>query len=263
MDLRDKVILITGASGGIGAACARELERRGARLALMARNGEALASVCGAGALRIAGDVTKEEDRQSAVAETVARFGRLDVLVNNAGVGLYRPTAEVDMDAVRAMFELNLFGAVRLVQLALPHMRRNEGRPRGVIVNMGSIAGMLPLPWFTLYSSSKFALLGFNEALRIELRHEGIGVMLMCPGYVKSGFQDNALSGRPPDRLWRMKRFATDVDAVAVALARGLERNRKRVIVPRLGWLAAWRNVFSGPIDAILAHLNEGYRHGE
>ena len=128
---------------------------------------------------------------------------------------------------------------------------------------MGSIAGMLPLPWFTMYSSSKWGLMGFTEALRIELKHEEIGVMLMCPGYVKSGFQDNALSGRPPDRLWRMKRFATDVDSVAVALARGLERNKKRVIVPRLGWLAAWRNVFSWPVDASLGHLNEGYRHGE
>ncbi|MBK7929192.1 MAG: SDR family NAD(P)-dependent oxidoreductase [Bryobacterales bacterium] len=263
MQIRDKVILITGASGGIGAACARELERRGARLTLMARNGEALAKVCGPDVLRIQGDVTNEDDRRRAVEETVARFGRLDVLINNAGVGLYRPTPEVDIDAVRQLFELNLFGALRMVQLALPHLRQNTGDPRGVIVNMGSIAGMLPLPWFTMYSASKWALMGFNEALRIELKHERIGVMLMCPGYVKSGFQDNALSGRPPDRLWRMKRFATDVDAVALALARGLERNRKRVIVPRLGWLAAWRNVFSWPIDAILAHLNERHRHGE
>jgi short-subunit dehydrogenase len=156
-----------------------------------------------------------------------------------------------------------VFAALRMVQLSIPHFRKNSGKPRGCIVNMGSIAGMLPLPWFTMYSSSKWGLMGFTEALRIELKHEDIGVMLMCPGYVKSGFQDNALSGRPPDRLWRMKRFATDVDAVAVALARGLERNKKRVIVPRLGWLAAWRNVFSSPVDAILGHLNEGYRHGE
>lgn len=263
MELRNKVVLITGASGGIGAACARELERRGAKLCLVARNGEALAKVGGPEVLRVVGDLTNEEIRQRAVAETVSRFGRFDVLVNNAGVGLYRPTAEVDIDAVRSLFELNVFAALRMVQLSIPHFRKNTGQPRGCIVNMGSIAGMLPLPWFTMYSASKWGLMGFTEALRIELKHENIGVMLMCPGYVKSGFQDNALSGRPPDRLWRMKRFATDVDAVAVALARGLERDKKRVIVPRLGWLAAWRNVFSGPVDAILSHLNEGYRHGE
>ena len=263
MELRNNVVLITGASGGIGAACARELERRGAKLCLVARNAEALSKVGGDAVLRISGDITREEIRQRAVEETLSRFGRLDVLVNNAGVGLYRPTAEVDIDAVRQLFELNLFAALRMVQLSIPHFRKNSGRPRGSIVNMGSIAGMLPLPWFTMYSSSKWGLMGFTEALRIELKHEEIGVMLMCPGYVKSGFQDNALSGRPPDRLWRMKRFATDVDSVAVALARGLERNKKRVIVPRLGWLAAWRNVFSWPVDAILGHLNEGYRHGE
>ena len=262
MELRNKVVLITGASGGIGAACARELERRGANLCLVARNGEALAKVCGPHALRVVGDITSEEVRQRAFEETLRRFGRLDVLVNNAGVGLYRPTAEVDIDAVRSLFELNLFAVLRMVQLSIPHFRKNTGTPRGCIVNMGSIAGMLPLPWFTMYSASKWGLMGFTEALRIELKHENIGVLLMCPGYVKSGFQDNALSGRPPDRLWRMKRFATDVDKVAVAMARGLERNRKRVIVPRFGWLAAWRNVFSGPVDAILAHLNEGYRHG-
>jgi short-subunit dehydrogenase len=252
----DKVILITGASGGLGAATARELERRGARLALMARSADRLDAVCGPGALRIQGDVTVEADRQRAIDAAVERFGRLDVLINNAGAGAYGYTPSLPPEAVRDVIGLNLHALIRMTQLAVPHLKRT----RGSLVNVGSIAGYLPLPWFTVYTATKFAVLGFTEASRIELKPDGIHVMLVSPGYVKTGFQDNALGGRPPDRIWRMKTFATEPAAVARAIARGIERRTKRIVIPRLGALALWRNLLPGPVDAILESLYKGYR---
>ena len=256
MNLTGKVILITGASGGLGAATAVELERRGAKLALMARRADKLAQVAGPAALRIPGDVTIEADRQRAIDTTINHYGRLNALINNAGAGAYGYTPSLPQEAIEGVIKLNLEAVIRLTQLAVPHLKKS----RGSLVNIGSIAGYLPLPWFTAYTATKFAVLGFTEASRIELKPDGIHVMLVAPGYVKTNFQDNAMGSRPPDRIWRMKTFATDPEAVARAVANGLERRKKRVTVPRIGSIALWRNVLPGPIDAILEYLYKGYR---
>src|SRR5258708_6064004 len=136
MQIKDRVVLITGASEGIGAACARALEARGARLSLVARNGEKLATVGGAETLRTAGDITRAEIRRSVVARTVERFGRIDVLINNAGMGLYSAAWNAPMPDARRLFELNLFAPLELTQLVVPHMR---DRKQGAIVNVSSI----------------------------------------------------------------------------------------------------------------------------
>src|SRR5579864_6185485 len=123
MKIKGRVVLITGASEGIGAACARAFQARGARLSLNARHGETLATVGGTDVLRTAGDITSEETRRNLVARTMEHFGDIDILINNAGMGFYSPAWNAPMPDVRRLFELNLFAPLALTQLVVPHMQ--------------------------------------------------------------------------------------------------------------------------------------------
>ncbi len=234
MDVKGQTVLITGASRGIGAACARELASRGARLALTARSSEGLESVGGDEALKIPEDLLSSGAPGRIVARTLERFGAIDILVNNAGIGLYRPSWTAEDADVRRMFELNLFAGLELIRLVVPGMRR---RRHGCIVNVSSIAGRIPLPWFTLYSASKHALCALSDGLRMELRRDGIQVMTVCPGYVDTGFQDHVLGGRPPERIRRARTFAVSPERCARDILRGIERNSRSVVTPGYGRL--------------------------
>jgi len=248
--------LITGASEGIGAACARVFEARGARISITARNAEKLAEVGGSGTLRTAGDITNEETRQSVVTRTVEHFGGIDILVNNAGMGLYAPASKAPMADARRLIELNFFAPLALVQLVTPHMRE---RKRGSIVNISSIAGKVTLPWFTLYSASKFALGSLTDGLRAELKTDGIHAMAVCPGYVDTAFQAHALGTRPPAPIAKGLRFAISAAECAEAVARGVEREARTVVVPRIGWLlVALSRLFPAIVESRLAAINHG-----
>ena len=255
MQIQGKVALITGASGGIGAACARVFEARGARLSIVARNAEKLEAVGGPGTLRTAGDITSEEVRHALVARTVEQFGAIDILVNNAGVGLYAPAWKAPLDDARRLFELNFFAPLALTQLVAPHMRE---RKRGTIVNISSIAGKVTLPWFTLYSVSKFALGSLTEGLRSELKPDGIHVMTVCPGYVDTEFQSHALGTRPPAPIAKGRRFAITAQECAEAVARGVEREARTIVVPRVGWvLIGLSRLFPAAVESGLAAINQ------
>ncbi len=235
MTLRGKSVLITGGSEGIGAACAAAFRRRGARLALVARNEEKLRQVGGPQAVIVAGDLTDPEVRRRAIQATLERFGALDVLVNNAGVGLYAPTAAASMPLVRRMWELNFFVPLELVQLAVPHLERQGG----VIVNVSSIAGKVTLPWLTLYSASKFALNALTDGLRIELKARGIHTIAVCPGYVTTHFPEHALQGRPSAAVERSRLFSITAEECAEAIVRAVEKRKRTVVIPAAGWLLA------------------------
>jgi short-subunit dehydrogenase len=177
----------------------------------------------------------ESSDRRRIAEGTLAHFGRIDVLINNAGVGLYAPAYEAPMDQVRAMFELNFFAALEMAQLAGVAMRE---RRSGTIVNVSSIAGLVTLPWFTLYSASKYAVCSLTDGLRMELRPFGIHAMAVCPGYVRTGFQAHVLAGHAPGGLASTRdRFAITAEQCAEAIARGVERNARTVVTPRVGWL--------------------------
>ena len=255
MKIQGKVVLITGASEGIGAACARAFERRGARLSLIARNQEKLAQVGGPETLRIAGDVTDEATRQSLVDRTLERFGAIDVLVNNAGMGFYAPAWRAPLPEARRMFELNLFAPLAMVQLIVPHMRERQS---GTIVNVGSVAGKINLPWFTLYSMSKYALGAFSDGLRGELKSSGIHAMTVCPGYVNTNFQAHALGRRPPGFIQSAKgTLAISPEKCAEAIACGVERNARTVLVPRVLWLLiAAARLAPGLVESCMAAIN-------
>ena len=257
MDLHDRVVLITGASSGIGAACAREFHQHGARLSLLARTEDKLRAVSAeTGAIYTAGDVTCTQDRARAVEATLHRWGRIDILVNNAGIGMYVPAWRADMREVRRLWELNLFSVLEMIQLTVPHFQKQRD---GMIVNVSSIAGKVSLPWFTNYAASKFALCALTDSLRIELARWNIRCVTVCPGYVKTAFPENALAGRPPERLWRMRRFSITAEQCAKAIARGIQRESRTIVTPAAGRLLILAySLAPSAVDYFLARIYRG-----
>jgi len=230
--LDGKVVIITGASEGIGASLAAVLRKRGAMLSLAARNESKLREAGGADALVTAGDLTQEPVRAALIQNTLERYGRIDVLINNAGRGSYFSGLVTPVQEARVVFELNFFVPMALAQLAAAHLRTS----RGTIVNIGSIAGEIPLPWLAVYSASKAALASITATQRIELRRDGVHVMGVFPGYVDTGFQANATGARPPELVVQGKRFAVSKEDCAAAIVRGIEARSRAVITPRSGW---------------------------
>jgi len=254
MRIEGKVVLITGASEGIGAACAAEFARAGARLALTARHEAALAKTGGGEALTIAGDLTSDATRREVVARTLDRFGAIDVLINNAGIGTYQPSWKIPLDDARRLMELNFFALLALTQIAIPHM---QARRSGMIVNVGSIGGKVVLPWMTVYSASKYALGALTEGMRMELRQHGISTMLVCPGYVKTGFQQHVIAGKAPGPVERGRRFAITAAECAQAIRRGVERDARTIVTPRAGWiLVALARLLPSVVQARMAEMN-------
>lgn len=186
-------VIVTGASMGIGRAIARAWAARGVTLVLSARRAAELAEVAreveakGARAVVAAGDVTAEEHRSELVS-LAARTGSLDVLVNNAGRGYYAPCDEIDLDALRSLFELNVIAPLRLSQLALPHLERAGG----TVVMMSSVAGVVAAPNYAAYAASKFALEAIAMSMRAELAGRGVRVAVVRPGPVDTPFRANA-----------------------------------------------------------------------
>ena len=254
MRIDSRVVLITGASEGIGAACAEAFRKRGARLALVARSEEKLRSAARENDLAIPADLLQDADRRMVVERTIEHFGRIDVLLNNAGVGLYAPAHSAPMHEFRRMLELNLIAPVDLIQRAVPYMKRQRS---GAIINVGSIAGKVTLPWFTLYSASKFAVGSLTEGLRMELRSYGIHTMVVCPEYVRTRFQQNVLYGEPPALAGRTREWAITPEQCAQDIVRGLERNAHTVVTPKSGWaLIALKRILPSLVDRQLENIN-------
>ena len=258
MQIPNRVVLITGASEGIGAACAAEFARSGARLVLTSRSEAGLQKAAAAAgakdSLVVPGDITNDGDRRRLVERALERFGAIDILINNAGLGLYAPAWSVPMEEARRLMEINFFAPLALTQLVAPQMRE---RRTGFIVNIGSIAGKVTLPWMTLYSVSKYALGSLTEGLRMELRASGVKTMIVCPGYVRTAFQQHVISGRPPESMVRGRRFAIEPRECAEAIRRGVERDARTVVTPASGWaLTLASRLFPGLLEARLAAMN-------
>lgn len=253
MRIDGSVALITGASEGIGAACVESFRRRGAKISLLARTREKLERLAAPGDLVVAGDVTDGGFREQAVAQTLATFGGIDILINNAGIGLYAPSWSAPLDDVRSMVEVNLFAALGMIQLVVPQMKRQRG---GMIVNIGSIAGKVTLPWLSLYSATKYALGSLTNGLRMELMPDHIRTMLVCPGYVQTKFQDHVLAGRPPGKIRNSTTFLISPERCAEDIARGVEKDKRTVLTPAAGWwFVLVSRLLPGPVDAQLAKI--------
>lgn len=180
-----RVVLVTGASSGIGQACATYLAGRGFRVYGTSRRPS---TISGANLTMMTADVNQDDSVEETIAAVVEREGRLDVVVNNAGMGIAGPVENTTVEQAKAQFEVNFFGAFRVCRAVLPVMR-SQGA--GYIVNIGSIGGILAIPYQSMYSASKFALEGLSEALRMEVREFGIRVVLIEPGDHKTDLTRN------------------------------------------------------------------------
>jgi NADP-dependent 3-hydroxy acid dehydrogenase YdfG len=182
MELEGKVALVTGASGGIGAAVARTLHEAGASVGLLSRRGDDLGLER---ALGLGCDVRDRAEVANAADAVVERFGRLDIAVANAGVGAYGPFLELDPERLEAMIDVNLKGTLYTAAATLPHL---IAAGQGDFVSLASVAGLRAFPGEAVYNASKFGQLGFTRALDHELREHGVRATCICPGGVKTDF---------------------------------------------------------------------------
>src|SRR4030095_4144710 len=188
MNMNSKVALVTGASSGIGEATAERLARAGYKVYGTSRRG---AQAGRRSFEMLALDVTSDQSVEAAVSEVLRREGPIDLLVNNAGFGVAPAGAEESsIEQVRAIFDTNFFGIVRMTRAVVPHMRRQGS---GRIINIGSVLGFLPAPYMALYSATKHAIEGYSESLDHELRMRGIRVSLVEPAYTRTKFEANLL----------------------------------------------------------------------
>jgi short-subunit dehydrogenase len=252
-----KSVLITGASEGIGRALALELAPLGARLALNARSAQRLQSTAhdcvalGAEAVALPGDVSQRQDCQGLIAATLERFGRLDVLVNNAGITMWsRFDAVVDFSVFERLLAVNYLGPVWLTAAALPHLKQS----RGLIVAIASIAGLTGVPERTGYAASKHALIGFCESLRIELRGSGVDVCIIAPDFVVSQIHRRAVGpdGKPLGTTPMQESRIMSADECARLTVRAMQRRQRLAILSARGRLGRWaRLVAPGLVDRI------------
>jgi short-subunit dehydrogenase len=253
MRLDGKVAIVTGASEGIGAALVGALRERGARLVVTARSEEKLRSVGGPDAVCVPGDLNLEATREAVIARAIERFGRIDILINNAGVGLYAPSHTTPLSEARRLWDLNFFAPLDMIQRAAVSMKQQRS---GCIVNVGSIAGKVTLPWFSLYSASKYAIGSLTDGLRMELRSFGIHTMTVCPGYVNTRFQANVIVGAPPPLAGATRRWAISPEKCAKDVVRGIERGKRTVVTPASGWvLIVLERLFPALVDRQLEKI--------
>jgi NAD(P)-dependent dehydrogenase (short-subunit alcohol dehydrogenase family) len=228
--LEGKVAIVTGASSGIGEATARELAARGASVVLASRAAGKLEvlrheiSASGGVALVVETDVSDRDSVEAMVGRAVVELGSLDVLVNNAGLGLSGKVAEVRAEDVRHVFEVNTVGPLNCIQSALPHM--GEG---GHIINVSSVVGRRAIPKVGAYCASKFALNALTDALRVEIADRGITVTSVYPGTTRTSFRENSRRTRDEKRGWRPS--GVTPERVAQKIAHAAERGPRDVYV--------------------------------
>ena len=247
------VVLITGGSAGIGAACVRKFLSEEWNVAVLAlpnqdiewleREKDVVVTV---------GDVTSNSAREAAVHQALLSFGRVDVLINNAGIGLYAMPTDIPLDLFTTLLEINTIAPLALAQLLVPVMLRQRS---GVIVTIGSVAGAVALPWAAAYSASKSAMHSMHDALRRELRGTPVHVVKVCLGIVDTGFRNHVLCGRPPERV-RDIRWIVSPDAVATNIFHAVQKRRSCVYVPKISrFFTGLGAVFPGLMDLYLSRF--------
>lgn len=234
--LRGQVVLITGASRGLGLAMAEEFGRRGARLAIVARDPWQLdrarqmlaqrGAVREADVLAIPADLRRREEAEQAIAQATEHFGRVDVLVNNAGIITVGPVESQTAQDFHDVMEANFFSGVHCALAVAPQMLK---RRNGTIVNIASIGGKVPVPHLLPYTASKFAVVGFSEGLHAELRAKGVHVLTVCPGLMRTGSHRAALFSGDREREYRWFSLAANLPGVSTSAAAAARRIARAV----------------------------------
>lgn len=215
-NLTGKVAIVTGSTKGIGLAIAERMVNEGASVVISARSAEDVAAVAaqlGDGAIGIVCDVSDPAACQQLVDETIERLGRLDVLVNNAGFGVFKPMSEMTLDEWQSQIDVNLGGVFYMSKAALPQLSESGD---GFIVNIGSLAGRNAFAGGTGYNASKFGLIGLTEAMMLDVRYDDVRVSVVMPGSVNTNFRDKSQS---PERSWPL-----EADDCALAVMHLLEQ---------------------------------------
>ena len=249
MDIKNKVVIVTGASSGIGEATARAFGREGAKVVLAARRVDKLQILAqeidsmntGAETLVIQADLSKLDDIQAMIAQTLEKFGRIDILVNNAGFGRLDWLENLDpIKDIQAQIELNVLGVIQTTRQVLPVMMEQRA---GSIINMCSMAGLVATPTYTVYAASKHAVHGFSEALRREVKPWGIDVSLIYPGGVVTEFTQHAGIKRKTNARTPKSMLLT-AEQVANAVVKLVRRPRRMLIIPWLWSVTVFMNRF-------------------
>ncbi|MBJ6146274.1 SDR family oxidoreductase [Hymenobacter sp. BT559] len=244
--MKDTVVLITGGTSGIGRACAFEFGRAGAHVVITGRDAVKLAvtiadlTVANIKCHAVQGDVGISADANRAVVETITTFGRLDVLINNAGLSMRAKFADADVKVLEQLMQTNFFGTVYITKAALPYLLASKG----TIVGISSIAGYRGLPGRTGYSASKFAMNGFLEALRTELLPQGVNVLTAAPGFTASNIRHTALlaDGQTQNDTPRDEEKMMTSEEVAHHLRRAVEKRQRSFVLTNEGKLVVFLN---------------------
>ena len=257
--LENKVVIITGASSGLGAVLSEELARSGANLSLFARREEKLhetadrCRVLGAQVLTVSGDVTVAEDCKRLVDETVSKFGRLDYLVANAGISMWAKFEDVsDLSLFRQLMETNYLGVVHCVHPALPYLKKQ----RGMVVAISSIQGKIGVPLHTGYVASKHAVLGFFEALRMELDGSGVDVLTVLPHWLRgTDLRQNAF-GKDGATLGessrRHSKESISLENCSKAILKAMKKRKRELVIPWKLRTLPWLNLIHPKLVAWL-----------
>jgi len=247
MDFKNKVVIITGASSGIGKACAIELASRGANLVLAARQYVTLCELTAElekqyqiKAVAVQADVSKEADCEFLIKQAVMTFSRIDVLINNAGLSMRALFNDLDLSVLKNLMDVNFWGTVYCSKFALPEILKTKG----TIVGVSSIAGYRGLPGRTGYSASKFAMNGFMEALRTELLKTGVNVLVACPGFTSSNIRVAALAenGEAHGVTSMEEGKMMLPETVAKIIVDGIASRKRTLVMTGQGKLTVWLN---------------------
>ncbi|GAB3223848.1 SDR family oxidoreductase [Spirosoma arcticum] len=244
--MNNKVVLITGASSGIGRAMAFAFGREGAKIVICARSADALDQVAHElrqatiDVLALTADVSIETDVKRLIEQTIAHYGRLDVLINNAGITMRSLLIDTDPAVIQKVMDINFMGTVYATRYALPHIQQAKGS----IVGISSIAGYRGLPVRSGYSASKFAMNGFLEALRTELLHSGVHVLTACPGFTASNIRFTALNahGQVAGETVRDESSMMSADECADHILRAVKSRKRELILTTQGKLTVFLN---------------------
>ncbi len=235
---RDKVIIVTGASSGIGLATANLFATLEAKVVMAARSIDKLEEIRAkmpdpTKVLCVKTDVSKEADCENLIKQTVEKFGRIDILINNAGISMRAMFLDLDLDVIRRLMDTNFWGTIYCTKFALPYLLESKGSVVGVI----STAGYLGLPGRTGYSASKFAVRGFLDTLRVEHRYDGLHVMVFAPGFTASNIRNMALTadGSPQGTTPRNESKMMTAERVAQRMAYGLRVRKNEILLTPVG----------------------------
>lgn len=247
MDFKNKVVIITGASSGIGKACAEEFAKRGANLVLGARQYVTLCEITadletryGIRAIAVQTDVSKEEDCEVLIKNALVTFNKIDILVNNAGLSMRALFNDLDLSVLKNLMDVNFWGTVYCTKYALPEILKTQGS----VIGVSSIAGYRGLPGRTGYSASKFAMNGFMESLRTELLKTGVHVMVACPGFTASNIRVTALAkdGASHGETSMEEGKMMSAEEVATRIVDGIAARKRTLVMTGQGKLTVWIN---------------------